>query len=46
MITIELKDVSELVVMKNALVNYKKAPFLSNSEETLVEKLLTKLNKL
>jgi hypothetical protein len=46
MIIIELKDVSQLVVMKNALVNYKKAPFLSNTEQELIEKILNNLNKL
>tara|TARA_Y100001973_G_C5168272_1_gene317482 strand:+ start:507 stop:653 length:147 start_codon:yes stop_codon:yes gene_type:complete len=43
---IKLNSVAELVILKNALVNYKKAPFLSKQEIKLVEKLLDEINEL
>jgi hypothetical protein len=46
MFKLVLESVSELVILKNALVNYKKAPFLSKQEQKLVEDLLNTINKL
>lgn len=46
MIKLELKDAAELLIIKAALVNFKKAPFLSKQEITLLDKLLIKINEL
>jgi len=46
MINLKLKDAAELLIIKSALVNFKKAPFLSKQEIALLDELLDKINKL
>jgi len=37
---------AELLLLKSALVNYKKAPFLSKSEVIILDELLVRVNEL
>tara|TARA_Y100000593_G_C4251828_1_gene307563 strand:+ start:781 stop:939 length:159 start_codon:yes stop_codon:yes gene_type:complete len=37
---------AELLVLKNALVNFKKAPFVSKQEHVIIEELLDRINLL
>tara|TARA_R100000808_G_scaffold22546_1_gene49079 strand:- start:18500 stop:18640 length:141 start_codon:yes stop_codon:yes gene_type:complete len=46
MINLKLDDTADLLIIKSALVNFKKAPFLSKQEIALIDKLLDKINEL
>jgi len=46
MIKLKLEDAAELLIIKAALVNFKKAPFLSKQEIKLLDVLLIKINEL
>jgi hypothetical protein len=43
---IEFKTPGELLVVKAALVNFKKAPFVSKQEAILIDDMLDKINKI
>jgi|TARA_E500000081_G_scaffold155179_1_gene194858 hypothetical protein len=45
-IILEFYNPAELLLLKSALVNYKKAPFLSKSETIILDELLGRVNKL
>ena len=46
MINLIFHNPAELLLVKSALLNYKKAPFLSKSEVIILEELLERVNEL
>ena len=45
-ITLVFYNAAEVLLMKAALVNYKKAPFVSKQEMIILEELLDRVNEL
>lgn len=43
---IEFKTAAELLIVKAALVNFKKAPFVSKQETILIDDMLDTINKI
>lgn len=43
--TIDLYNPAELMIIKAALLNYKKAPFVSETEKEIIEEILHRINE-
>ncbi len=43
--SIDLYNPAELMIIKAALLNYKKAPFVGETEVEIIEEILKRLNK-
>jgi len=46
MIELKFLNPAELLIVKSALVNYKKAPFISKQENIIINELLDRINLL
>mgnify|MGYP003639021927 FL=1 len=44
--TLDFTNPAELLIVKAALVNFKKAPFISNQETIIIDEMLDRINKI
>ena len=44
--TLDFTNQAELLIVKAALVNFKKAPFIAKQEAIIIDEMLDKINKI